>query len=315
MAIERERYRKISTRMYGDDKYLELSPLLPSGQGLWGYLLTGPHTTAIPGLFSAGRAQLAEALGWSQEDFDRCWAEIEAKGLGKADWRRRVVWLPNAIRHNIPESPSVVVAWRDVWPFIPECGLKWDAYRTIRAFLETVGDSGAYVKAFVSACLEPAPQADPQAAEQAAPQAGAQPDPQPVPHQEQEQEQEQEKRIVPASPTLPCSPEVVRTTWNAVGPPVLPEAITLTEKRQRAVKARLGESRDRVETWWRTYFSKIRNTPFLCGDNDRGWRADFDFAIKADSITKVHEGKYDRAPAKRKPDDLLPNLNAKKETS
>ena len=98
-----------------------------------------------------------------------------------------------------------------------------------------------------------------------------------------------------AKPTLPCEAAVVVEVWNATGPPVLSAVADLTDKRKRAVGARLSEKRERTESWWRTYFAKIRATPFLCGENDRGWRADFDFAVKADSIAKVLEGKYDRA--------------------
>lgn len=160
-------YRRILVRMYADAKFQALSPLLPSGQALWLYLLTGPHTTLIPGLFSAGRAGLAEQLGWEQEDFDRCWSELEQQELVQAAWQARVVWVPNAIKHNAPSSTSVVISWRGQWPLIPECNLKWTAYRFIRNYLETEkGES--FVSAFVSACSVPPLQAALQAAPQAA---------------------------------------------------------------------------------------------------------------------------------------------------
>lgn len=176
-----EIYRRISVRMYSDSKYLALSAEPPSGRGLFKYLITGPHTNLIPGLFSAGRAALAEALGWAQEDFDRCWAEVESQALAQAAWQHRVVWVPNAIKHNEPTSPSVVVSWRSQWPLIPECNLKWTAYQWLRNYLEN--EKGpAFASAFVSACLVPDSVLRPQAVTQAAPQA----DPQTAFHQEQE---------------------------------------------------------------------------------------------------------------------------------
>ena len=33
--------------------------------------------------------------------------------------------------------------------------------------------------------------------------------------------------------------------------------------------------------------------PFLCGENDRGWRANIDFFLQAKSSTKLMEGAYD----------------------
>jgi hypothetical protein len=38
------RYRKIEVRTWSDEKFRELSAIPPSGQGLWFFLLTGPHT-------------------------------------------------------------------------------------------------------------------------------------------------------------------------------------------------------------------------------------------------------------------------------
>src|SRR6266446_3179831 len=48
------RYRKIDTRMWGDVRFRELSSPSPSGKYLWMFLLTGPQTSNIPGLFRAG---------------------------------------------------------------------------------------------------------------------------------------------------------------------------------------------------------------------------------------------------------------------
>ena len=78
------RYRKVEVRTWGDEKFRKLSPMLPSGQGLWLYLMTGPHTTAIPGLSRVGRAALAEELGWTQEAFDKAFAEVFEQDMAKA---------------------------------------------------------------------------------------------------------------------------------------------------------------------------------------------------------------------------------------
>ena len=45
---------------------------------------------------------------------------------------------------------------------------------------------------------------------------------------------------------------------------------------------------------WADLFQKVVSTPFLRGDNERGWKADFDWIIENDdNPTKVMEGKYD----------------------
>jgi len=121
------RYRKVHVRVWGDEKFRSLSAPKPNGQTLWFFLMTGPHTGPIPGLFSAGEAALAESLGWTLKGFRRAWQEIESKGMAKADWTNRVIWLPNAIRYNPPESPNVVASWRAALDEIPDCELKNEA--------------------------------------------------------------------------------------------------------------------------------------------------------------------------------------------
>ena len=44
---------------------------------------------------------------------------------------------------------------------------------------------------------------------------------------------------------------------------------------------------------WRQYFLDARDKPFLLGQNDRGWRGDFDFLLREDVVLKMQEGKYD----------------------
>src|SRR2546427_3847788 len=52
------RYRKIDTRMWGDCRFRELSSPSPSAKYLWMFLLTGPHTSNIPGLSRGGEMRL-----------------------------------------------------------------------------------------------------------------------------------------------------------------------------------------------------------------------------------------------------------------
>ena len=179
LSIERRRYRKVSTRIYSDEKFCGLSRPQPNGQSLWLYLITGRHTTSVPGLYMAGEAQLAEDMGWSLAGFRRAWAEIEAAGMGRADWKARVVWLPNAIKHNLPDNPNVVRGWFDALDEIPACALKRAA---LDRFAVVLGRLGApflqpFVERFGKPCTEGVAQGSP--------------------IQDQEQEQEQEGTPLP----------------------------------------------------------------------------------------------------------------------
>jgi len=104
-------FRKVSTNTWTDKKVRALSPMLPSGQALFVMLLIGPQTTNIPGVQPVGRLAFAEMLEWEPEAFDEAFAEVFAQGLVKADWKARLIFVPNAIQHNLPQSPNVVKSW------------------------------------------------------------------------------------------------------------------------------------------------------------------------------------------------------------
>lgn len=131
------RYRTLDTRTWGDARFRALSAPGPSGQVLWLYLLLGPHVTALPGLFVAGEMALAEALGWPIAGLRKCFGELHQQGMAKADWRCRVVYLPNAIKYNPPQNRNQLVGWRKLWDEIPECPLKVEAWQSFKSYVDT----------------------------------------------------------------------------------------------------------------------------------------------------------------------------------
>ena len=147
------RYKKISVRMYADSRFIGLSRPQPNAQYLWIYLLTGPHTTSVPGLFAAGEAALSEALDWPLKGFQKAFQELFGKGMAKADWKARVVWIPNAFKYNVPESPNVVKSWSGLLSEIPECSLKTEAIKQLKAYIEGMGKGfqDAFEKAYSKA--------------------------------------------------------------------------------------------------------------------------------------------------------------------
>lgn len=152
-------YRRVTVRMYGDERFMRLSPLNPSGQALWLYLLTGPHTGPIPGVFVVGRAALAETLGWESEDFDKAFAEVLREGLAEFDPKTRMCFIPNAIRHNAPPNPNVVKSWRAHWMLLPECPMRERIYDQLLTALTEVSE--AFGKAFAESCGKASPTPSP----------------------------------------------------------------------------------------------------------------------------------------------------------
>jgi hypothetical protein len=192
----KSRYRKIEVRMWGDEKFRALSPMPPSGQALWVFLLTGPHTGPIPGLFRSGRAAMAEELDWPVEAFDEAFQEVLSQDMAQADWKAKVVWIPKAISCNRPESPNVVLSWGSEWALIPECDLKREAYEVLKSSIHALGEG--FAKAFDKAFEKPS----------------AKPSPKTCRNQEQEQEQEQDKtRCAGVPPSAsPAAPPALHST-------------------------------------------------------------------------------------------------------
>lgn len=147
------RYAKVDVRVWDDEKVREMSPIPPCGQGLWIHLLVSRHRSSIPGLLCVGEAALAEEFGWSLKAFREAFAEASSKGLVKADWKARVVWIPNAYKFNGPESPNVVKSWRIPWDETPDCPLKLQAFETLKAFVDTL--KKGFGEAFTKACRKP----------------------------------------------------------------------------------------------------------------------------------------------------------------
>ena len=70
-----------------------------------------------------------------------------------------------------------------------------------------------------------------------------------------------------------------------------PKVTKMTEKRKKAVKARFNNGYT-LEDFKRA-FETAEQSDFLKGNNDRRWKADFDWFTNESNLTKTLEGKYD----------------------
>ena len=96
-----------------------------------------------------------------------------------------------------------------------------------------------------------------------------------------------------APPAMPNDTDAAVEAFNAVAEQAgWPRIQRMTPGRLTALRARLRDSGG-LEGW-RAGLAKARASPFLCGQNDRGWKADFDFLTRAKVFTKLMEGSYDR---------------------
>lgn len=104
--------------------------------------------------------------------------------------------------------------------------------------------------------------------------------------------QDKEPKGSSASEDAPLGPNEVLDGWNELaGSLGLARVRKLTDVRRRKVIAQA--KRFPIEDW-QAVFGKIAASPFLRGDNQQGWRCDFDFILSENNFVKILEGKYDR---------------------
>lgn len=71
----------------------------------------------------------------------------------------------------------------------------------------------------------------------------------------------------------------------------LPKCLKITEKRKVAINKCLKEKID--EEVFKQICIKANQSDFLIGENDRNWKADFDFVTRSDKAMQILEGKYE----------------------
>ena len=78
----------------------------------------------------------------------------------------------------------------------------------------------------------------------------------------------------------------------------------MTAPRRKTLNVRLKD-----EWWsknWRLAIEKGSRSEFLTGKNERGWKIDFEFFLKPETVTKIMEGKYSTVQTKK---PRLPDYN------
>ena len=89
----------------------------------------------------------------------------------------------------------------------------------------------------------------------------------------------------------PLTKEEILEAWRTRMVPLgFPAVAKMTATREKQLRARLRDST--IEEWQRA-MDALERSAFCRGENDRGWRADFDFLLQPKSFTKLLEGAYD----------------------
>ncbi|CAI1805380.1 Uncharacterised protein [Serratia quinivorans] len=84
----------------------------------------------------------------------------------------------------------------------------------------------------------------------------------------------------------------VADAYNEILGERLPKVQELNEKRKRQIKRLLGELHEPTLDAVKAYFETFGEAagPFYFGDNNRSWRAGFDYLLRSDVLVKTREG-------------------------
>jgi hypothetical protein len=109
----------------------------------------------------------------------------------------------------------------------------------------------------------------------------------------------------PGEPSLPR----IAIIWNRVKAEVLAPVKLCGVSRKKHAQNRWKEHPS--EEFWNDVIWKINQSEFCLGNNNRGWKADFDFLVRPDTAAKVLEGKYAGKQQPKKQVSLLEKLEQK----
>jgi hypothetical protein len=110
-----------------------------------------------------------------------------------------------------------------------------------------------------------------------------------------------EQTIAPAQkPEDWAVAEKMMAIWQTECDDRLPLPRKLDQGRVNACRARYSDAFGRDLDQWRAYCRTIMQTPFLCGEGNRGWKADFDWALKPQSVRNLREGRYQDSKVPRR---------------
>ncbi|HEO9032523.1 TPA: helix-turn-helix domain-containing protein [Serratia marcescens] len=84
----------------------------------------------------------------------------------------------------------------------------------------------------------------------------------------------------------------VADAYNEILGDRLPKVQELNDKRKRQIKRLLGELHEPTLDAVKAYLETFADTagPFYFGDNNRGWRAGFDYLLRSEVLVKTREG-------------------------
>lgn len=273
-------YGKIKSSTWADEKFQALSG---DARLLFIYLQTSDHTNLV-GCFRLHLGYIMADLNWSEAKAKLSLTECLQQGLIKRCDKTGWTFIINFLRHNQFESPNVAKTAIKFADAIPSSLPFYSCFiNALQQFGKWVPEDYSKAKLSLTEDIR---------------EVLANPEPEPEPNQSPARTQPEPE---PTALTRRAS-DVAEITqaisdWNELAAECgLAACQKITDNRRTRIRARLKDVGGLAG--WQAALSKIRESPFLRGVSDRGWKADFDWLLSESNFVKVMEGKYDGKPAK-----------------
>jgi len=132
------RWRRVYSNEWHASSFQSLSD---AERVVYFYCRTGPQSTSI-GAYRVSAALAAEDVGnLTAVDFDVRLSAVCEAFRWRLDPPTRVLWMPNWVHENPPQSPNVLVSWRKLLRNLPDCDLKFEIADVINRLVKDLPEA------------------------------------------------------------------------------------------------------------------------------------------------------------------------------
>lgn len=265
------KYQVIHSVIWDDDKFRRLSL---AGKTLWFYMLTNSRCNAM-GLYILRKGTISDDTNLKDKELEAAFKELTDSEMILWDQVSGLLMIKNRLKYSPINSPTVVVASRKEMAAFPKSYLITEFLKHIEGTkIISLGHNKTLAQ-MIRDLIEGNGEMPP-----------GPPGPEEDKAREKKEEEEERKREAAWKEKY----EAILQHWNEICGELLPRIQSMTEKRKEHVRARLKEY---PLDEWPKIFARVARSRFLTGENDKGWRADFDWVINPNNMIKIVEGKYD----------------------
>lgn len=227
------------------------------------YLLSSPHSNSI-GCFELVIGYVMADFGWSEDETNQVFQELEKLGFAKRCLETDFVFIPDFINHNKPENINVGKNMAKTIAAIPREFTYWtDFIEVLKPYYKRFPDG--FINGLAKGIA--------------------------TPNQTKPIQTEPEIDQVSNKEDIKTALDKYQSLADKIS---LPQVRSFTGQRRKKLSSII--SKYKLEGWSEA-LSHVEKSTFLQGKNENGWKVDLDFLVRESSFVKVLEGKYNNTSA------------------